>query len=112
MCRPGNSILKQNGALCLRLVHTAVQSFDIIMNLLEGGFLIGALWSEEFLGVVIMEDGGHRVTHSSFIAPESQCKDSLHIQIHYFNKINIIHMKSPRLHLFNQKYSKTAILRN
>ncbi len=39
-----------------------------------------------------MEDGGHRVSHSSFIAPESQCKDSLNIQIHFFflQKINIL----------------------
>lgn len=69
---------------CLRLVHRAVQSFKVIMNLLEGGFLIGALGSEGFLWVVVVEDGGHRVTHSCFIAPEGQHTDILNIHI-FFN---------------------------
>ena len=37
--------------------------------LLEGGPLIGALGREGFLRVVVVQDGGDRVAHSSFVTP-------------------------------------------
>lgn len=72
------------------------------MNLLEGGFLIGALGSEGFLWVVVVEDGGHRVTHSSFIAPESQHTDILNIQIHFFQSL----FSQGHAHAFIDKHKK------
>ena len=37
--------------------------------LLEGGPLIGALWGEGLLRVVVVQDGGDGVAHRAFVTP-------------------------------------------
>lgn len=56
------------------VIKTLQDQHGRAQDLLKGRFLVGALGREWLLRVVVVQDGGDRVSHSSLVAPEKTKK--------------------------------------
>lgn len=53
-----------------RVPDTRSELVDLFQDVLEGWLLVGALRCQRLLRVVVVQDGGDGVAHSSLVAPE------------------------------------------